>query len=136
MPKPTRAAIAALAALVAGAAMAPVADARTPTYVERGGFNTYLQHPTTLTFSVDGDLAGLRLRWTHWGASTATARGSVYEREGYPTYGSKTVPGTIVLSALRRCGAASYYTRYTIHAIGPLPFRPPSNRLLTPCDAG
>jgi hypothetical protein len=116
---------------LAGAALAAVA-----TYVERGGFNTSLQHPRTLSFSVDGDLVGEHLRWRHWGGPRATAKGTIYERTGYPSYATVHIPGTITLTALRTCDGAHYYTRYAVHASGKLLFRPVGSRLLTPCNGG
>jgi len=133
MPRLARAFGGAVIALLAATSFA---DASTPAYVERAGFQTYLQRPSTLPFSVDGDLAGEHLRWRDWGAPESTARGTIYERAGYPSYGSATAPGTIVLSRLQRCNGARYYTRYTIHASGRLPFTPRSGVLYTPCSRG
>jgi hypothetical protein len=116
--------------------VAAIARASTPTYVELGGFETYLQHPSLLSFSVDGDLEGVRLRWSHWGAGFTIAHGSIYEREGYPTYSSTTVSGAIKLDHVRWCAGARYYTRAVFYPHAPLPFRAGPIRLFTPCNGG
>lgn len=113
--------------------VAPVARAA-PTYVERAGVDTYLRHPSLLSFSVDGDLEGLNLRWKHWGAGFSIAHGKIYERQGYPTYTSTTVPGAIKLDQLLWCAGARYYTRARFYPYAPLPFRAGPVRLLTPCN--
>ena len=136
LPLLCRAPLAPLVALMLVFLLASGAGAAVATYVERGGFDTYLQHPRTLSFSVDGDLVGEHLRWRRWGTPRAIARGTIYERVGYPSYTTIHVRGTITLTALRSCHGARYYTRYAIQASGRLLFRPVSSRLLTPCDGG
>ena len=62
------------------------------TYVERGGFDTYLQHPKTLPFSVDGDLIGKNLRWTNSGSPRSTARGVITSVRGTRPIARSTSP--------------------------------------------
>lgn len=107
-----------------------------PTYVERGGFDSYLRHPSLLSFSVDGDLEGLHLRWEHWGAGFTIAQGKIFEREGYPSYSSRTVPGAIRLDRVRWCNGARYYTQAVVYPYAPLLFKAGPIHLLTPCNGG
>ena len=120
--------------LTVAATSGPALASGTPTYVERGGANTYLRQPRTLPFSVDGDLVGVHLSWRHWGGSVAIAHGNVYERGGYPSYGTRTVPGTVVLDHVRACDDARYYTRARIYPARPQLFRAPATALTTPCS--
>ena len=107
-----------------------------PTYVQRGGFQTWLRHPRNLSFSVDGDLEGLGLRWKHWGGGFTIAHGTIYERQGYPSYSTTRVAGAIKLDQRRRCNGAFYYTHAVFYPNGPLLFRAGPLHLYTPCDSG
>jgi hypothetical protein len=126
--------IALTAALALILLVAAIARAAAPPYVERGGVAMYLQHPSLLSFSVDGNLEGLHLRWSHWDAGFTIAHGSIYEREGYPLYSSTTVSGAIKLDHVRWCDDARYYTRAVFYPYAPLPFRAGPIRLPTPCN--
>jgi hypothetical protein len=128
--------IAALAVAIGLVLLSAAVARAASTYVERGGFDTYLRQPPLLSFSVDGDLEGVHLGWRHWGAGFTIAHGSIYEREGPPTYSSTTVPGAIKLDHVGWCDGARYYTRAVFYPYARLPFRAGPIRLLTPCNDG
>jgi hypothetical protein len=106
------------------------------TYAERGGFGSYLVRPSLYSFSVDGDLEGLHLSWAHWGASYSIGRGGLYERVGFPTAETKTVPGAIKLYDRVSCDGAYYYTAAAFYPYSRLLFPARPQRLYTPCDGG
>jgi hypothetical protein len=43
------------------------------TVVQQDGARYWTARPTTISFSVDGDLLGEHLHWSHWGAATTIA---------------------------------------------------------------
>jgi hypothetical protein len=122
-------------ALLLALSFATVAVAQSAsTFVERGGTETYLRQPSLLSFSVDGDLEGEHLRWSHWGGGYAIAHGTIYERDGYPTYATSRVSGAIKLNDVRWCDGRRYYTNAVFYPNGPLLFRPGLVNLITPCE--
>ncbi len=126
-----------IAILAIGAAYIVVAPAAAlgGTYVERGGVDVYLQHPSTLVFSVDGDAEAEELHWSGWGAPRAVAQGIIDERN-YPSNSRVRVPGTLTLTDLHSCRGNRYYVHGVVSARGHLPFSPNPLRFYTPCSGG
>ena len=67
----------------------------------------YTQRPRTLCLWASDSSFGLR--WTHWGAGTATATGRI-SHHGYPTYRYWSRPAQVQLSRIRVCGRRRVYT--------------------------
>ena len=88
--------------------------------------------PTEFSFNVDGAVVGKQLHWTDWGAPTATATGTVAERD-FPDQAGAEFQSTIKLSQLLACKGAQYYTHATIPVPANAPFKPNVNPLPTPC---
>ncbi len=63
------------AVVCASTAAASAAEAAAPTYVATE-FTGALIRPSQLSFSTDGDLTAIRLRWRAWGTPAATATGT------------------------------------------------------------
>jgi hypothetical protein len=99
--------------------------------------NTYgkggkaLDQPTSLAFSVYGDVAAKDLKWSTWGKSAAVASGLIVFREG--ARGTRvSVRGTVTLNQPAQCGRTLYYTAAVITAPG-APFKPSPSTFLAPC---
>ena len=89
--------------------------------------------PTRFGFSVNGDLVADGLHWSGWGTPTATGSGT-FAFNPAPHTGTTSVPGELVLTGLKPCGGASYYTHAGVDFQRRPPFQPQLPRLQTPCD--
>lgn len=106
------------------------------TYLPKIGYEGNEVEPRLYGFSVDGSLFAKQLIWTGWGASKATGRGKIGERNwssGDPT-DIIAYPGSVVASRPEDCNGKRYYTR--VVALVPenavyVPDRP--TELTTPC---
>ena len=107
------------------------------TLVQQDGARYWTARRAGIQFAVDGDLLVERLHWSHWGAATTIATGVIYERGcevRTPNRPNLYVPGSVILSRLRRCRGTEYYTHAVVHTSRHLYF--PANPLprLTPCN--
>src|ERR1044072_2703451 len=66
------------------------------------------RHPSTFDFSVNGDLAGEKLRWSGWGPKGATARGLFVESPRPAGSPGVALRGTLRLSAIVTCPDGRY----------------------------
>lgn len=115
------ASLAALAALCLAACGGGGRPGRALVGASAGAVGRFAAHPTTLSFSVGGDLVAGGLRWTGWGEASADGTGTFAFRD---SGGAVTrVRGTVSLSGLMRCRGRRYYTRAVVHASGG-PFTP------------
>ena len=87
--------------------------------------------PSSLETSSDGTLQGLR--WSHWGASGASATGRMRLLDCQPncaTGGVNTVDVTVELSRVKSCGGRRYFSSASITLAG----RPrPASYVRAPC---
>ena len=69
--------------------------------------------PSSLVFSLNGDLEGSELQWQGRGEDQATATGTFTVRQ---SGGQSTIdlPGTLTVNGLVPCGAESYYSQGSV----------------------
>jgi hypothetical protein len=148
MPRPTRFLLPALA-LPAALALASCGGGSATTTVERTvtvmktreapatllpdvlGQNHV--EPRTYSFSADGDLVVVNLKWQNWGRSRARARGRIEER---PASGlTDSFAGSVEAFAPVNCHGRRYYTEVFAKVPPQAPFVPEGpTKLDTPCD--
>jgi hypothetical protein len=92
----------------------------------------YVSSPTTLSFSVNGDLEAEHVTWSDWGQRVAIGSGTFLYRS-YPSNAVAAIPGTVTLSESMTCGGKLYYSAAVVDAPGG-PFTPASpTKFRTPC---
>ena len=89
--------------------------------------------PSEIAFSVNRDLVATELRWSGWGKPTASAS-ATFVFDQAPHTSKSSVPGTLLVSGLRRCLGAAYYTSTRLRFDEQPPFEPRLPPLSTPCD--
>lgn len=104
----------------------------TPTYLPGIAISGRYQQPSTYPFSADGDLVGKDLKWTGWGAPTATATGTFIETQ-HPSMQTASYSGTLTVSGLKSCDGAQYYTQLHLSLPPNVLFQPRLGSPPTPC---
>jgi hypothetical protein len=104
-----------------------------PTYLPGLALSGRYQPPSTYTFSADGDLVAKDLRWTGWGAPTATATGTFVETQ-HPSMRRASYPGTLTVTSLKPCNGGQYYTQLHLSLPANALFQPQLVPARTPCD--
>ena len=104
-----------------------------PPFTYKQGF---VVEPRFYSLVQDGSLLGKELSWEEWGKPTATAAGTIEERnwKSSDPNARRVYGGSIIASNLERCKGRSYYTEVTVQVPPNAVYVPEKpSQLATPC---
>lgn len=106
------------------------------TYLPSPAYEKKFVKPKFYSFTADGSLVGKELSWDGWGTPTATAHGTIDERNWASSdpNARRSYSGSVVASGLEECKGRSYYTEVLAQVPANAVYVPEKpSQLITPC---